>query len=86
MFWMSRLVLALCMCVSVCVCVCVCTFPIYLVTIPLIKARRVLHFAVSSEDYTLQRTFLSFSTNRGHTGGGEPWGFFTSLCSIYLAV
>ena len=39
---------------------CVCVFPYILVTVPRIKARRVLHFAVYSRDYTLQRILLSF--------------------------
>ena len=43
------------------VCVCVCVFsPSILVTVPPIKARRVLHFAAYSGDYTLQRIFMSF--------------------------
>jgi len=46
------------MCVCVCVCVCVFVSSI-LATVPLVKARRVRHFAVDLEDYTTCSAYFS---------------------------
>ena len=62
-----------------------CVFSSHLLAaVPLLKARRALHFAVYLEDYTVQCTILSkpTRTNRGHTGGGLlSFFFFVSFLS-----
>ena len=60
--------------------VCVCSFPSILVTVPRrIKARRVLHFAVYSGDYTFAAYFSVLLNQPGSHEGGEHWGFFFFL-------
>ena len=60
-------------CACVCVCVCV-SFPSILVTVPPIKAGRVLHFAAYSGHYTLQRFFFCPSKPTGVTQEGANTG------------
>ena len=61
---------------GVCVCVCM-SFPSKLVTIPPIKARRVLHFAAYSGKYTFLQPILCVPLNQsGLHGRGRTLGFF----------
>ena len=59
------------------------SFPSILVTVPPIKARRVLHFAACSGDITLQRTFFRLSKLTGVTQeGANTRDFLFSLCFL----
>ena len=69
----------------VCVCVCV-SFPSILVTVPPIKARRVLHFG--SVHFAAYFLYPSKPT-RVTQEGGEHWGFFlpfvfSLMCRLLL--
>ena len=60
--------------------VCVCSFPSILVTVPRrIKARRVLHFAVYSGDYTFAAYFSVLLNQPGSHRKGVNTGAFSSF-------